>query len=172
MAATERFTTLDGDGISLTIQEVSRRSGLSEPTLRYYEKIGLIERVGRDESSGHRRYGAALVNRIEALACLRATGMSVHDMRLYLKHLDEAANGQNPDDARDAVAGRAASAAAEMAALFERNVERLDAEVERLLVRRDYLRLKSEIWAARRDGDEAAERRAVEAVVEVMDVLR
>jgi DNA-binding transcriptional MerR regulator len=159
MAVTERFKALDGD-IALTIQEVSRRSGLSEPTLRYYEKIGLIEHVGRDESSGHRRYGAALVNRIEALACLRATGMSVHDMREYLRHLDDAAGGAG------------ASAAAEMTALFERNVERLDAELERLRTRRDYLRLKAEIWAARRDCDEAAQQRALEAVVVVMDVLR
>jgi DNA-binding transcriptional MerR regulator len=159
MAVTERFKQLDGE-IALTIQEVSRRSGLSEPTLRYYEKIGLIERVERDESSGHRRYGAAVVNRIEALACLRATGMSVQDMRDYLRHLDEAAHG------------RSASAAAEMNALFERNVERIDAEIERLLVRRNYLRLKADIWAARRDGDQDAERRALDAVIEVMDVLR
>jgi len=27
---------------TLTIQDVSRRSGLSEPTLRYYEQVGLI----------------------------------------------------------------------------------------------------------------------------------
>src|SRR5712664_1449518 len=105
MAVTERFKQLDG-AIALTIQEVSRRSGLSEPTLRYYEKIGLIERVERDESSGHRRYGAAVVNRIEALACLRATGMSVQDMRDYLRHLDEAARGRDT------------AAAAEMSALF------------------------------------------------------
>jgi DNA-binding transcriptional MerR regulator len=143
----------------LTIQEVSRLSGLSEPTLRYYEKIGLIDRVERDESSGHRRYGAALVNRIEALACLRATGMSVQDMRDYLRHLGEAVHGRD-------------SAAAEMTALFERNVGRLDAEIERLLVRRDYLRLKADIWAARRDGDQDAEHRALEAVLEVMEVLR
>ena len=159
MAVMERFKRLDGD-VALTIQEVSRRSGLSEPTLRYYEKIGLIERVERDESSGHRRYGAALVNRIEALACLRATGMSVQDMRDYLRHLDEATSG------------RTDSAAAEMSALFERNVERLDAEIERLLVRRNYLRLKADIWAARRDGDQDAERRALDSVIEVMDVLR
>ena len=158
MAVTERFKQLDGE-VALTIQEVSRRSGLSEPTLRYYEKIGLIERVERDESSGHRRYGAAVVNRIEALACLRATGMSVQDMRDYLRHLDESAHG------RDA-------AAAEMSALFERNVERIDAEIERLLVRRNYLRLKADIWAARRDGDQSAERRALDAVIEVMDVLQ
>jgi DNA-binding transcriptional MerR regulator len=158
MAVTERFKQLDGE-IALTIQEVSRRSGLSEPTLRYYEKIGLIESVERDESSGHRRYGAAVVNRIEALACLRATGMSVRDMRDYLRHLDEAARGRDT------------GAAAEMSALFERNVERIDAEIERLLVRRDYLRLKADIWAARRDGDQDAERRALGAVIEVMDVL-
>jgi DNA-binding transcriptional MerR regulator len=164
MAVTERFKALEearrgsaevrGD-VALTIQEVSRRSGLSEPTLRYYEKIGLIEHVGRDESSGHRRYGQADVNRIEALACLRATGMSVQDMRGYLANLREGNE-----------------AAAQMHALFARNVERLDAEIERMYVRRDYLRLKAEIWAARRDGDEAAERGALEAVLEVMDVLR
>lgn len=159
MAVTERFKQLDGE-IALTIQEVSRRSGLSEPTLRYYEKIGLIESVERDESSGHRRYGAAVVNRIEALACLRATGMSVRDMRDYLRHLDEAARGRDT-----------AAAAAEMSALFERNVERIDAEIERLLVRRNYLRLKADIWSARRDGDQDAERRALGAVIEVMDML-
>jgi MerR family transcriptional regulator, copper efflux regulator len=40
----------------LTIQDVSRRSGLSEPTLRYYEEVGLIGPIDRDASSGHRRY--------------------------------------------------------------------------------------------------------------------
>jgi DNA-binding transcriptional MerR regulator len=39
---------------ALTIQDVSRRSGLSEPTLRYYEQVGLIGPVERDESSGYR----------------------------------------------------------------------------------------------------------------------
>jgi DNA-binding transcriptional MerR regulator len=154
MAVTERFKALEGSG-PLTIQEVSRRSGLSEPSLRYYEKIGLIEHVERDESSGHRRYGAAVVGRIEALACLRATGMSVQDMRAYLDNLRDGPN-----------------AAWELHALFARNVERIDAEIERLHVRRDYLRLKADMWAARRDGDQEAERRALEAVVEVMDVLR
>jgi DNA-binding transcriptional MerR regulator len=38
---------------ALTIQDVSRRSGLSEPTLRYYEQVGLISPVGRDPGSGH-----------------------------------------------------------------------------------------------------------------------
>jgi DNA-binding transcriptional MerR regulator len=41
---------------ALTIQDVSRRSGLSEPTLRYYEEVGLIGPIERDPSSRHRRY--------------------------------------------------------------------------------------------------------------------
>ncbi|GAA3844658.1 MerR family transcriptional regulator [Amycolatopsis tucumanensis] len=128
-----------------TIQEVSRRSGLPEPTLRYYEKIGLIGPVDRDESSGHRRYPPELVETIEALGCLRSTGMSLADMRVYLRHLD----GGDPAEQRD---------------LFARNVERLDAEIERLRVRRDYLRLKAELWDARDRRDAAAEERAVDEI--------
>jgi len=48
------------DTPGLTIQEVSSLSGLSEPILRYYERIGLFNAVDRDESSGHRRCGMRL----------------------------------------------------------------------------------------------------------------
>ena len=40
----------------LSIQDVALRSGLSEPTLRYYEEVGLIGPIARDPRSGHRRY--------------------------------------------------------------------------------------------------------------------
>ena len=72
-----------------TLQEVVQRSGLSEHTLRYYERIGLLDRVKRDSSSGHRRYTAEDVQNIEALACLRTTGMSIDDMRTYLALLKD-----------------------------------------------------------------------------------
>jgi DNA-binding transcriptional MerR regulator len=71
----------------LTIQQVSRRSGLSESTLRYYENIGLIDKVPRDERSGHRRYPPDLVAATEAMSCLRGMGMSVADMRAYLANM-------------------------------------------------------------------------------------
>lgn len=67
--------------LHFTLQEVVLRSGLSEHTLRYYERIGLIDAVNRDSSSNHRRYTAEDVQKIETLACLRATGMSIEDMR-------------------------------------------------------------------------------------------
>jgi DNA-binding transcriptional MerR regulator len=55
---------------AFTIQDVSRRSGLSEPTLRYYEEVGLIGPVDRDGSSGHRRYSSEDVDTLQMLACL------------------------------------------------------------------------------------------------------
>src|ERR1700761_3596461 len=68
---------------ALTIQDVTRRSGLSGPTLRYYEEVGLIGPIERDASSGHRRYQEADLDTLQALACLRAMGVGIEDMRTY-----------------------------------------------------------------------------------------
>jgi DNA-binding transcriptional MerR regulator len=67
----------------LTIQDVSRRSGLSEPTLRYYEEIGRIGPIERDPTSRHRRYRDEDLDTLQALACLRAMGVGIEDMRTY-----------------------------------------------------------------------------------------
>ena len=66
----------------LTIQEVSQATGLSAHTLRYYERIGLIHSIGREDNS-HRHYTAEDVGWIEFLLKLRATGMSIKDMQRY-----------------------------------------------------------------------------------------
>jgi MerR family transcriptional regulator, copper efflux regulator len=68
---------------TLTIQDVSRRSGLSGPTLRYYEEVGLIGPIERDASSRHRRYREEDLDTLQALACLRAMGVGIEDMRTY-----------------------------------------------------------------------------------------
>ncbi|MFF3945752.1 MerR family transcriptional regulator [Streptomyces sp. NPDC001902] len=145
------------DAPPVSIQEVSRRSGLSEPTLRYYEKIGLIGPVPRDESSGHRRYGASAVERIEALSCLKATGMSVRDMHAYLRHLDGEADADRAVQLRD---------------LFRRNADRVAEEVERMRVRLRYLQLKTDLWDARERGDDDAEQRAVDELTRTVPDLR
>ena len=58
----------------LTIQQVAAAPGWPSSPLRYYERIGLIDPVPRDESSGHRRYPPDLVAAIEGMSCLRGTG--------------------------------------------------------------------------------------------------
>jgi len=66
----------------LSVSEVAERIGLSTHTLRWYERIGLLDDVERD-SSGHRRYTAADVEWLLLLIRLRATGMPVKDMHRY-----------------------------------------------------------------------------------------
>jgi MerR family transcriptional regulator, copper efflux regulator len=133
---------------AMTIQEMSRRSGLSEPTLRYYEEVGLVGPVGRDERSGHRRYGDADLDAAQALACLRALGMGIEDMRTY--------------QANRSRGGRAV--AAEQRDLLRRHAERIEAEIAALRTRLDYLREKSSLWDARARGDAAAESAAQQRV--------
>ena len=133
---------------ALTIQEVSRRSGLSEPTLRYYEEVGLVGPVDRDARSRHRRYDDADLDVLQALACLRALGMGIEDMRTY-----QANRGRG---------GRAV--AAEQRDLLLRHADRLAAEIAALHTRLDYLREKSALWDARARGDAAAEAEAQQRV--------
>jgi len=147
---------------ALTIQEVSRRSGLSEPTLRYYEEVGLVGPVGRDERSGHRRYRDEDLDVLQALACLRALGMGIEDMRTYQANRGRAGHGR---------AGRAV--AAEQRDLLRRHATRIDAEIAALHTRLDYLREKSSLWDARAHGDSAAEaaaQRRVHAALSRMDM--
>ncbi len=65
-----------------TIQDMARITGLSRDTLRYYEKIGLIESVER-APNGHRRYTQQDVTWVKFLKRLRATGMSIQQMQHY-----------------------------------------------------------------------------------------
>jgi DNA-binding transcriptional MerR regulator len=67
---------------SLTIQEVAERTGLSAHTLRYYERIGLIDLINR-APNGHRRYSENDIGWIEFLKKLRATGMPIREMKRY-----------------------------------------------------------------------------------------
>lgn len=65
-----------------SIQQVAELTGLSIDTLRYYERIGLLEPVSR-ASSGHRRYRQKDLEWIGLLINLRETGMPLAEMRHF-----------------------------------------------------------------------------------------
>ena len=67
-----------------SVQETAARTGLSEHTLRYYERAGLIAPVQRDDSSKHRRYSEDHLRAIDFLKRMRATGMHICDMQRYV----------------------------------------------------------------------------------------
>ena len=139
----------------LTIQDVSRQSGLSEPTLRYYEDVALIGPIARDPSSGHRRYRDGDLDDIQILACLRAMGVGIEDMRTYK---------ENRKRGRDA--------AGDQRDILTRHAERVEAEIETLRVHLDYLRNKAALWDARDRGDSEAETTANLRVQEVASRLK
>jgi MerR family transcriptional regulator, copper efflux regulator len=128
---------------TLTIQDVSRRSGLSGPTLRYYEEVGLIGPIERDASSRHRRYREEDLDTLQALACLRAMGVGIEDMRTY--------------QANRALGHQAAG---EQRNLLLRHAERVEAQIATLHTHLDYLRAKAALWDARDHGDADAEAKA------------
>jgi DNA-binding transcriptional MerR regulator len=66
----------------LTIQEVSEATGLSTHALRYYERIGLIHPIEREENT-RRLYTEDDIGWIDFLLKLRATGMSIKEMQKY-----------------------------------------------------------------------------------------
>jgi DNA-binding transcriptional MerR regulator len=152
---------------AMTIQEASRRSGLSEPTLRYYEEVGLVGPVDRDGNSGHRRYGEDDLDVLQALACLRALGMGIEDMRTYQANRARARRGHG-SSGQDR-----AAVAAEQRDLLARHARRMEAEIAALHTRLDYLREKSSLWDARAHGDtagEAAAQQRVHAALTRMDM--
>ncbi|GAC1371842.1 MAG: hypothetical protein NVSMB39_5900 [Candidatus Saccharimonadales bacterium] len=119
-----------------SIMEAAKLSGLPESTLRYYESIGLIDKVARDPSSKHRVYSEDDVNLVVAVACLSATGMSIDDMRVYLGN-----RGQGADKAGEQMELLAAQAA------------RLKDEAHYLKLRQRYVETKISYWQAVAAGD-------------------
>jgi DNA-binding transcriptional MerR regulator len=81
-----------------TIEEVAAETGLTPHTLRYYERIGLLEPVPR-AVSGHRRYTEGDLGWVRFVVMLRQTGMSIADS-LHFMELTRAGDHTIPERVR------------------------------------------------------------------------
>ena len=79
----------------LAIQEVAQITGLSVYTLRYYERIGLLDNIERADS-GHRRYNTDDLQWLQFLVYLRSTGMSIRQMQ-YCAELKRGGEATRPE---------------------------------------------------------------------------
>lgn len=66
----------------MRISEVSERCDISPDTLRYYERIGLLPSVNRNDS-GIRDYDEIDVRRVEFVKCMRSAGFPIEKLIDY-----------------------------------------------------------------------------------------
>lgn len=76
------INTLIAMTTSLTIQQTAAATGLTVHTLRYYERIGLIDPIQRKDNK-HRLYREEDILWIEFLLKLRSTGLPIQKMLRY-----------------------------------------------------------------------------------------
>lgn len=68
----------------MTIKEVSEMTGLSQDTLRYYERVGMIPKVTRT-AGGLRDYKEEDLKWVQLAKCMRSAGLPIEVMIEYLK---------------------------------------------------------------------------------------
>lgn len=116
----------------LSIGEAAKASGLSEDTLRYYERIGLTPYVER-ASSGHRRYSPDDLQWLAFVTHMRKTGMSIETLQHYAELV------RRSDDGEDVRAEKRAMLLAHAQSVREKikELEQCLAVVDRKLARLD-----------------------------------
>jgi DNA-binding transcriptional MerR regulator len=67
----------------MKIAEVSERYDISLDTLRYYERVGLIQPVNRNKN-GIREYSETDMKRVEFIKCMRSAGLPIEVLVEYV----------------------------------------------------------------------------------------
>ena len=126
----------------MTIAEVSKKYDISQDTLRYYERIGLIPAVPRTKG-GIRDYDEVSCGWIELMKCMRAAGVQIEALIEYVALFQQ---GDSTVDARKAILIEQRDQLVERMADMQRSLDRLNYKIERyeqgLMVREHQLREK------------------------------
>ena len=112
--------------MGISIGKAAERTGVKVPTIRYYEKIGLLPAPGRTESN-RRLYGEPEVRRLGFIRHARELGFEIEAIRALLDLQDQPNRSCSSVDA----------IAAERLVEVRRRIEALRAlelELERMLV--------------------------------------
>jgi DNA-binding transcriptional MerR regulator len=78
----------------VSIKQAAELTGLTEDTIRFYERIGLLPYADR-KPNGHRGYSGDQIKGIIFLTRLRATGMTIEEMKRY-RELSKQGNSTIP----------------------------------------------------------------------------
>jgi DNA-binding transcriptional MerR regulator len=111
----------------MTIAEVSKKYELSQDTLRYYERIGLIPSVNRNKS-GIRDYTEENCRWVEFVKCMRNAGLPVEVLIEYVALFQQ---GDETAVARRQLLTEQRSLLIEKMEEMKKTIERLDYKIER-----------------------------------------
>lgn len=115
------------------IMEAAIETGVTVHTLRYYERVGLLPEVPRDEL-GYRRYREHELAWIEWITMLRDSGMGIQQIRRFVNLVR---SGDDTIDARCEILD-------EHRAHLRRRIDTLHAYLKRLDDKREYYRALQE----------------------------
>jgi DNA-binding transcriptional MerR regulator len=99
-----------------TIQTMATRCGMTAHTLRYYERVGLIQPVWRG-GNGHRRYSEQDEKWLRFIKSMRATHMPIREIQRFADRRESEDN--RVDERRKILEGHRAALAEQIADLQE-----------------------------------------------------
>lgn len=111
----------------MTIAEVSAKYGLSQDTLRYYERIGLIPHVNRTKG-GIRDYTDENCRWVEFTKCMRSAGLQIDALIEYVALFQK---GESTYEARKQILVEQRNQLMERIETMQTTLERLNVKIER-----------------------------------------
>lgn len=72
----------------LTIGQMARLNKVSEQTLRYYDRLGILKPNTVDSKTGYRYYSIKQSARLDMIQYMKSLGMSLKDIAKHLKNCD------------------------------------------------------------------------------------
>ncbi|WP_073587828.1 MerR family transcriptional regulator [Anaerocolumna xylanovorans] len=111
----------------MTITEVAEKYNITADTLRYYERIGLIPPVPRN-NSGMRDYDEESCGWVELMRCMRKAGVQIEALIEYVALFRQ---GDSTVDARKHILKEQRNQLAEKMEDIQKSLERLDKKIER-----------------------------------------
>lgn len=111
----------------MTIKEVSEKYDISQDTLRYYERVGLIPPVSRT-AGGIRNYNESDLGWVENAICMRNAGVPIEALIEYVKLYQM---GDSTFEARRQLLQEQLDSLEEQKKQIEETIERLKFKVSR-----------------------------------------
>ena len=101
--------------MGMTVKQVATRTGLATPTVRYYDRIGLVCAEERSPS-GYRLYSPADAGRLDFIRRAKLLGLSLDEIRELMAVAEGGCNATMP----------------ELERLMDRKVAEIDAKIGEL----------------------------------------